>query len=827
MYDAVGGGYYESITVKSGAKSKAFVPSSTILTITTPSGGSTANGVKFRGTGKNSDDSYKTGFATIADATGFKVHWTGSYCSTKIIEPSYTIRIRPYYKKVTATSGTSGTIAKDYTKGNTGGGIRISSAEALTWSTGSHPNGDRRFAPIGKEVSINSMKAAAGFKRVKVEKDGKATTNAETAKVTMKADHDMKVYYDPIVGKLTITKVNSEATGTKLSGAKFTLSGTSVFGKVSLSGTTNGNGQLTFSNIPYTSGSYTLKETTAPKGYNGVNRTWKVTVNGSGTVTVSGTGASGSNGNYTITNAPIKKSYTITKVDASDQSIKLSGAKFQLYASNGTTKIGGVQTTSVNGTVTFSNLPYGTYILKEESEPTGYIASNKQWTVKIDDTITISGANSNGSNGSFTITNAPVNLTITKVDSEDTANKLSGAEFTLSGGSITKTATTGADGTAVIRAIPAGSYTLTETKAPYGFNGEGRTWSVNVTAAGEVTVNGTAATRIAANSYQITNAPKKNNFTITKTDSVTGETLSGAQFQLYMQDGTTKVGGVQTTGADGKVTFSGIKYGTYKLKEEKPAAQHRKNTTVWTVTVDDTVTISGDSATGSNGSFTITNEPVEVTIIKVDAAKTTTKLSGAVFTLHDDSTGALVASVTTSASGEVTFKKLQNGATYTLREITPPVGYRISGTGAWKVTVSADGEVTVSVISGGNVTKLRENMFQIADPRISTRLWLTKTDSETGAGLSGAVFTLTGTSGYGESVNLQASTRSDGSLAIMHIPYSGSNTYTLTEKTPPRGYLRNDKYTWEVTVDSNGVLRVDGKVVDSSNPFAVTNAPVT
>lgn len=95
------------------------------------------------------------------------------------------------------------------------------------------------------------------------------------------------------------------------------------------------------------------------------------------------------------------------------------------------------------------------------------------------------------SNNGFTIVNTlnikegelvPATLTIKKVDSNDNTKPLSGAEFTLTneGGQVVDKATTDAEGTCVFDELAAGTYTLTETAAPEGYEKPSTPWTVTV-----------------------------------------------------------------------------------------------------------------------------------------------------------------------------------------------------------------------------------------------------------------------------------------------------------------------------------------------------------
>ncbi|WP_162200047.1 SpaA isopeptide-forming pilin-related protein [Kallipyga gabonensis] len=92
-----------------------------------------------------------------------------------------------------------------------------------------------------------------------------------------------------IAGSFRLQKLDQNKQGLK--GAWFALSGTMENGKAldpALTGKTDDQGWLTFSNIP--AGTYTLKETSAPDRFEPSTETWKVEVSGDGTTILTGSG---------------------------------------------------------------------------------------------------------------------------------------------------------------------------------------------------------------------------------------------------------------------------------------------------------------------------------------------------------------------------------------------------------------------------------------------------------------------------------------------------------------------------------------------------------
>ena len=192
-------------------------------------------------------------------------------------------------------------------------------------------------------------------------------------------------------GNFTIVKVDKEVTTKKLAGATFTLTALNENGEPAsepdYEKTTDANGEAKFENVPL--GKYILKETVAPHGYQlPVDVTYEVVVNES-TLYIEGGVLMSDGTNFYIPNTqlptPTTGSFTITKVDAANHDLKLTGAQFTLK------KDGYVQTrTSDQGIAAFYDVPVGTYTLTETVAPQGYVTPNEYYTVKVNENGKIS-----------------------------------------------------------------------------------------------------------------------------------------------------------------------------------------------------------------------------------------------------------------------------------------------------------------------------------------------------------------------------------------------------------------------------------------------------
>ncbi len=207
-------------------------------------------------------------------------------------------------------------------------------------------------------------------------------------------------------GNFTIVKVDKDDTTKKLAGATFTLTALDENGEpaneVAYKKTTDANGEAKFENVPL--GKYILKETVAPHGYQlPVDVTYEVVVNES-TLYIEGGVLKSDGTNFYIPNTqlptPTTGNFTITKVDAANHDLKLTGAQFTLK------KDGYEQNkTSDQGIAAFYNVPVGTYTLTETVAPQGYVKPNEIYTVKVNENGKISVWKVTApSGGDFTVT---------------------------------------------------------------------------------------------------------------------------------------------------------------------------------------------------------------------------------------------------------------------------------------------------------------------------------------------------------------------------------------------------------------------------------------
>ena len=207
-------------------------------------------------------------------------------------------------------------------------------------------------------------------------------TGGETPKYYKEEVGVINNKYTP--GQFKIIKSN-EADNSKLAGATFELTDAN---NNTIYRTSGNDGEINFTNLA--PGSYTLKETRAPKDFIKSEKKWSVTVYSDGSVRIVQIGLVGSDESYfgnneniiimPVSNKPSGAEFRVYKKDSDGKALK--GAKFVIKNKNGTEVKNGVSNDS--GLVEFKDLKEGTYTIEETEAPAGYKRLNKKWVLVID-----------------------------------------------------------------------------------------------------------------------------------------------------------------------------------------------------------------------------------------------------------------------------------------------------------------------------------------------------------------------------------------------------------------------------------------------------------
>ncbi len=527
-----------------------------------------------------------------------------------------------------------------------------------------------------------------------------------------------------------------------------------------------------------------------------------------------------------------KPGLKLVKVDSSDLSKTIPGARFRIEAVSGDW---GPQefTTDGSGEIDLSDLPTGSYVVTELECP-GYVVDDAQRIIHLRANDTAQFVFSN--------TKKPA-LRLVKTSADGTP--LEGVTFRIAPieeGSHSLDRTTDANGEILIEGLEPGIYSVVETATLPDHIQDTTEYHV------QLTPGRTAELRLSND--------KRPSLVISKTDKDTGEPVPGVTFTLRGADGPTIT--TKPTGEDGKVVITDLLPGVYTVTEQSVPENYILDPTPQTITLfpnregqiafqnhqRPTLTISkvdingkflpgaifevktktgvkiGDFTVGPDGKVTVPNihldegyyiiteiqapegyildpTPHEVylragkvtevsienekkpslTIQKIDSV-VGDGVKGAKFEIwvakdqdKDGTYTKLPSAYYTDANGRIELDNLDTGW-YKIVEVEPPAGFMLKDPSEQLVYVEHDKAVTATF----------ENIPKSA-------LVIRKIDSDTGAPLANAWFRvryLGGTSGSGGTIIGEYQTSSNGNIVITGLE---AGTYVVEEISAPHGYV--------------------------------------
>lgn len=242
--------------------------------------------------------------------------------------------------------------------------------------------------------------------------------------------------------------------------------------------------------------------------------------------------------------------------------------------------------TDKDGAFSFSNIPYGEWIVKEVVAPTGYVVDATQHHIHIsDDGVVIN------------ITMVDKQVLISKTD-VTSGQELAGAELTITDerGNVIDSWTSTDTAHYANGLVEGQKYTLTEKTAPYGYE--------VANSIVFVVTNDKATQTVVMN-----DSPILSSVLVNKVDSITGENIISKKFEFTLYSDAECKNEIVTVNAntdDGTALFSDLRYGTYYIKETKAPKGYMLSDEVVKIEINDKgVFANGKELTKENEVYSI------------------------------------------------------------------------------------------------------------------------------------------------------------------------------------------------------------------------------
>ena len=449
-------------------------------------------------------------------------------------------------------------------------------------------------------------------------------------------------------------------------------------------------------------------------------------------------------------------------------------------------------TTGVDGSATLSSIPADVYVVREESVPEPYIVSNTEQTVALRPGKT--------SEVIFVDYEKP-GLEIVKKNIAN-GEPIEGVTYRIEqiDGSFSTSATTDNHGRIFLDSVPVGTFKVTEINVP--------SHVILCPIPQEVALKpGETSTVTFFNAL-------KPSLEIRKVDSVTGDPVKGAKFQIWYGSNHTDTGELNDLGtyfsdASGKIILPEIKDGWYKVTELEPASGY---------VIKEPATQECFISGGESKVLTFENTPLSAIVIRKVDSESGQPLEGAWFRIRylggtSGTGGTVIGEYRTSSNGTIVVTGLAAG-TYVCEEISAPDGYVITDA-AETVYLSGKDQDVITVTFGND--KMGS-------------LLIVKKDAVTGTPISDVEFFVTDSDGSvigtanGKYVTDSAGTiRIDGltpGMTVIAKEVRAKDGYILDDTPQSIKIKRNSVMTLEFRNQPKGGVLV--KKVD-----AVTNAPIS
>lgn len=671
----------------------------------------------------------------------------------------------------------------------------------------------------------------------------------------------------------SIVVYKRDQNGNPLSGSEFKIKGVFKGGATEVTITPKGDdasfvaeGLLIAGNV------YTIEETRAPLGYEKLPKaTFRATESG-GVEPVGDVPAGWQLADGGAVVIAVDEPIEVVVAKKSSTALNLGKATFSIEGKF-RNEAGEVKqatrpyTTGADGTALVDGLLSGErYLLKEVQAPAGYILDDSpfEFTVREDGTVEALSPQagkgfsvSNRQTVTITKTDDAVSLQLAKLGADSGDARLKGAEFTIEG-TFAKDATSGVleqrtfEGLSVeevsaLHFAVGQTYTLTETRAPAGYELIEGSLTFTVADDGRVYEGKIDASSVSNGEYRLLDdhlgivaVDQPIEIALAKYGSDKGtdtpdKALSGATFRIrgvFADSETGEVDEKVFSMEEGSVALRHLVAGNvYRLWEEAAPAGYKQieGEIAFKVNTDGTIEqVDAEETSFVNGSISIAedavsvravDDPIELSLVKKDEAGDK-PLAGAVFevapvegsTFADGTTEPKLLDAT-DADGKTSLKgQLIAGCRYKITEVTAPAGYTIPGKSlivevAADGTMRAQGDVPVefkatSATAGTIITVFTGEVWD--DP---TKMHVQKVSSLNALEkLENASFILSGTFADG-TAERRMTTDSNGMADLDKglLIADGKTVYTLAETQAPEGYKVNEA-AFAFTVATDGSL---------------------
>ena len=449
-------------------------------------------------------------------------------------------------------------------------------------------------------------------------------------------------------------------------------------------------------------------------------------------------------------------------------------------------------TTGTDGSATLPAIPAGVYVVREESVPEPYIVTNTEQTVALRPGKT--------SEVTFVDYEKP-GLEIIKKNIAN-GEPIEGVTYRIEqiDGSFSTSATTDNHGRIFLDSVPVGTFKVTEINVPNHV--------ILCPIPQEVALKpGETSTVTFFNALKPT-------LEIRKVDSVTGDPVKGAKFQIWYGSNHTDTGELNDLGtyfsdASGKIILPEIKDGWYKVTELEPASGYA---------IKEPATQECFISGGESKVLTFENTPLSAIIIRKVDSESGQPLEGAWFRVRylggtSGTGGTVVGEIKTSQNGTAILTGLAAG-TYVCEEISAPDGYVI--TDATETVYLSGKDQDVITVTFGN-----DKMGS---------LLIVKKDAVTGAPISDVEFLVTDSDGSViGTANGRYVTDSAGTIRIDGL--TPGMTVIVKEVRAKDGYILDDT-PQSIKIKRNSVMTLEFRNQPKGGVLvrkvdAATNEPIS